>query len=92
MNVYFSKKAEAGLNKIFTHVVKNFSKEQAQTIRNDLVNSIMKLSEYPEIGLKLAGQATKRVLFVQGNAIVYEIILTKNPYIVIRNIKPRKTE
>lgn len=92
MKVYFARKAEIGLEKIFTHVVKNFSFEQAQVVRNELVNSILKLGEFPEIGSKLAGQSDKRVLFVSGNAIIYEILLTKDPFIIVRNIKPRKTE
>ncbi|MBI2520236.1 MAG: type II toxin-antitoxin system RelE/ParE family toxin [Bdellovibrio sp.] len=91
MKVYFTRKAEKGLEKIFSHVVKNFSFEQAQIVRNELVASILKLGDFPELGNKLAGQSDKRVLFVSGNAIVYEIVLVKDPYIIIRNIKPRKT-
>ncbi len=91
MKVYFSKKAEVGLEQIFSHVVENFSFEQAQFVRNELVTSILKIGDFPEIGSKLAGQSDKRVLFVSGNAIVYEITLTKDPYILIRNIKPRRT-
>ena len=91
MKVYFSKKAEAGVDEIFSHVVKNFSFEQAQNVRSELVISILKIGDYPEIGIKLAGQSDKRVLFVSGNAIVYEITLIKDPYILIRNIKPRRT-
>ncbi len=91
MKVYFSKKAEAGLDEIFSHLVENFSFEQAQNVRNELVISILKIGDFPEIGSKLAGQSDKRVLFVSGNAIVYEITLTKDPYILIRNIKPRRT-
>jgi plasmid stabilization system protein ParE len=91
VNVYFSKTAETGLEKIFTHVIENFNFKEAQAVRNELVNSILKLGVFPELGTKLAGQADKRVLFVSGNAIIYEIVLTKEPYIVIRNIKPRKT-
>jgi plasmid stabilization system protein ParE len=89
--VYFSKKAESGLDEIFSHVVENLSFEQAQIVRNELVTSILKIGDFPEIGSKLAGQSDKRVLFVSGNAIVYEIALTKEPYILIRNIKPRRT-
>lgn len=91
MKVYFSKKAESGLDEIFSHVVENLSFEQAQVVRNELVTSILKIGDFPEIGSKLAGQSDKRVLFVSGNAIVYEIALTKEPYILIRNIKPRRT-
>ncbi len=91
MKVYFTSKAEIGLEKIFTHVVENFSFAQAQIVRNELVTSILKLGDFPELGSKLAGQSDKRVLLVSGNAIVYEIVLAKSPYIIIRNIKPRRT-
>ncbi len=91
MKIYFSKKAEEGLEQIFSHVVENFSFEQAQIVRDELVTSILKLGEFPELGSKIAGQADKRVLFVSGNSIIYEIVLKKDPFIMIRNIKPRKT-
>ena len=91
MKIYFSKNAETGLDRIFTHVVENFTFEQAQIIRNDLVSSILKLGEFPELGSKLAGQSDKRVLMVAGNAIIYEIVLNKEPYIIVRNIRPRRT-
>ena len=91
MKVYFSKNAEIGLDKIFTYVVENFTFDQAQIIRNELVSSILKLGEFPELGIKWAGQSDKRVLLVAGNAIIYEIVLKKDPYIIIRNIKPRGT-
>ncbi len=92
MKVYFSKKAETGLERIFTHVIENFTFEQAQIIRNELLSAVLKLGEFPELGSKLAGQSDKRVLIIDGSAIIYEILLTKEPYIIIRNIKPRRTE
>ncbi len=52
----------------------------------------LRLVEFPELGSKLAGQSDKRVLIVAGNANIYEIVLKKEPYIIIRNIKPRRTE
>jgi len=91
VKIYFTKKAEKGLGEIFSHVLKNFSFEQAQIVRNELVTSILKLGDFPEMGSKLAGQSDKRVFFVLGNAVVYEIALTKEPYIVIRNIKLGRT-
>ena len=91
MKVFFSKKAEIGLEKIFNHVVQNFNHEQAQLIRDELVSTILKIGEFPEIGLKIALQADKRVLFVGGNAIIYQIILRAEPIVVIRNIRPRGT-
>ena len=89
MKVFFSKKAEIGLEKIFDHVVQNFNQEQAQLVRDELVSTIYKIGEFPELGVKIAAQADKRVLFVAGNAIIYEIVLQAEPIIVIRNIRPR---
>lgn len=92
MKVLFSKKAENGLDKFFSHVVKNFSHKKAQDVRNEIVASILKLGKFPEMGLKIAGQADKRVLVAAGNLIIYEIVLQAEPVIVIRNIRPRHTD
>lgn len=92
MKVFFSKKAEHGLEKIFDHIVQNFNQEQAQLVRDELVSTILKIGEFPEIGSKIASQADKRVLFVEGNAIIYEIVLRAEPFIVIRNIRPRRSK
>ena len=91
MKVFFSKKAEKALEKIYQHVVDNFTKAQAKLVRDELVSSILKIGEFPELGAKIAGQAEKRVLVVAGNLIVYEIVLLAEPFIVIRNIRPRRT-
>ena len=88
MKVLFSKKAVNGLEKIFSYVVKNFSHNKAQIVRNKIVTSILKLGKFPDAGLKIAGAADKRVLVVAGNLIIYEIILRAEPIIVIRNIRP----
>ena len=92
MKVFFSKKAEAGLEKIFDYIVNNFNTAQAQLIRDELVTTILKIGEFPELGAKIAAQADKRILFVEGNAIIYEIVLQAEPIIVIRNIRPRKNK
>ncbi len=89
MKVFFSRKAELGLEKIFDHVVQNFSQEQAQIVRDELVSAIRKIGEFPELGLRIAAQSDKRVLFVDGNAVIYEIVLQAEPIIVIRNVRPR---
>jgi len=91
VKVLFSKRAEKGLEKIFSHVVKNFSRKQAQAVRDELVSAILKLGEFPELGSKIAGQADKRVLIVAGNLVIYEIVFSTEPVIVIRNIRPRRT-
>jgi plasmid stabilization system protein ParE len=91
VRVYFTRKAGTGLEQNFSHVIENFSFEQARIVRNELVTSILKLGDFPEMGSKLAGQSDKRVLFVSGNAIIYEIVLIKDPYIIIRNIRPQRT-
>ncbi len=92
MKVLFSKRAEKGLEKIYAHVVKNFSHNQGQVVRDQLVASIIKLSKFPDLGTKISGQADKRVLVVLGNLIIYEIFLSAEPVIIIRNIRPRRTE
>jgi hypothetical protein len=53
--------------------------------------AISKLAKFPELGSKIAGHADKRVLVVEGNLVVYEIVLSAEPVIVIRNIRPRRT-
>ena len=92
MKVLFSKRAERGLEKIFSHIVENFSHKQGQVIRDQLVASILKLSKFPDLGSKIAGQADKRVLVVAGNLVIYEIVLRAEPVIVIRSIRPRRTD
>ena len=92
MRILFSKRAEKGLERIFSHVVKNFNQQRGQAIRNELVASILKLGKFPELGSKIAGQADKRVLVVAGNLVIYEIVLRAEPVIVIRNIRPRSTD
>jgi len=91
VKVFFSKRAAKGLEKIFSHVVKNFTQTQGQVVRDELVASILKLSKFPDLGSRIAGQADKRVLVVSGNLKVYEIVLRAEPAIVIRNIRPRRT-
>jgi plasmid stabilization system protein ParE len=92
VKVLFSKRAEKGLEKIFSHVVKNFTHKQGQAVRDELVASILKLGKLPNLGSKIAGQADKRVLVVSGNLVIYEIILRAEPVIVIRNIRPRRKD
>lgn len=92
MKVFFSKKAETGLEKIFDHIVQNLNQEQAQLIRDELVSTIFKIGEFPELGAKIAAQADKRVLFISDNAIIYEIVLQAKPVIVVRNIRPRRSK
>jgi len=92
VKVLFSKRAAKGLEKIFSHVVKNFTQAQAQVVRDELVASILKLSKFPDLGSKIAVQADKRVLVVSGNQIVYEIVLRAEPVIVIRNIRRRRMQ
>ena len=92
MKIYFSPKAAKGLEKIYAHVTSNFSPAKAQLIRDQIVKAISKIGDFPEIGAKIGGQTDKRVLYVAGNSVVYEIFLKKDPFIVVRNIRPRKTK
>ncbi len=91
MRVLFSKRAEKGLEKIFAHVVKHFSQKRGQAVRDMMVAAIVELGNFPELGSKIAGQANRRVLVVEGNLVVYEIVISAEPIIVIRNIRPRRT-
>jgi plasmid stabilization system protein ParE len=92
VRILFSKRAEKGLERVFSYVVKNFDHKQAQAVRDELVSAILKLGKFPELGSKIAGQADKRVLVVAGNLVVYEVVLRSEPVIVIRNIRPRRTD
>lgn len=92
MKVFFAKKAEQGLDKIYSHIVKNFDFKKAHSVREEIVAAILKLEKFPELGLKIGGDSCKRFLVVSGNLIIYEIVISKTPFVVIRNIKPRKTK
>lgn len=90
MRVYFTIKAEKGLEKIYSHVQEHFTRDEAELIWANLKTSILKLEDFPELGVKIAGQADKRVFYIDGNAVIYEIVLKKEPIIAIRNIRPRR--
>jgi hypothetical protein len=54
--------------------------------------SLRLLSDFPEMGKPLGGHAKKRKWVLSGNVVLYEIVLTREPFIVIRGILPRKTK
>ena len=91
MKVLWTKRAEKNLDKILERVTTHFSHALAVQVYCQLKSSIQKLSDFPELGQKVGGYHQKRSLVVEGNIIVYEIFLQKEPAIVIRNIRPRKT-
>lgn len=91
MRVLWTKKAEKNLDKIFDHTIKNFSFELAERTYFEIRLAISKLADFPKLGRKIGGHEEKRQLVISGNAIVYEVILSASPYIIIRNIRPRGT-
>lgn len=91
MRVLWSKKAEKNLDKIFEHTIANFSFELAQRTFFEIKLAVSKLSDFPHLGRRIGGYEERRQLVISGNAIIYEVILTGAPCIVIRNVRPRGT-
>lgn len=91
MRVLWTKKAEKNLNKIFNHLIKNFSFEVAEKNFHEIQFLVSKLSDFPNMGRMIGGNYEKRQLIVSENTIIYEIVLGPNPYILVRNIRPRRT-
>lgn len=91
MRVLWTKKAEASLDKIVRHTIKNFSRERAKEVYLELRLAVDRLASYPELGRRIGGHETKRQLIVAGNSIIYEIAISGSPTIVIRNLRPRGT-
>jgi len=91
MQIKISKKAIKNLDNIFTHTKVNFTEALAVQVLNSIAQSLSQLSEFPQLGSAIQKNALKRKLIVSGNIIYYEIILSKLPYIVVRNVVPRKT-
>lgn len=92
MQVLWTKKAEKNLNKIFNHTIKNFSFELAERTFFEIRLAVSKLSDFPIMGRKIGGHNEKRQLIISGNTIIYEIVISSSPYIIIRNIRPRGTD
>jgi plasmid stabilization system protein ParE len=91
MRVFWTKKAEKNLDKIFQHIIKNFLSELAERTYFEVRLAVAKLSELPQLGRRIGGYEERRQLVVSGNAIIYEIVLGASSYIVIRNVRPRGT-
>ena len=91
MRVLWTKKAEKNLDKIFDHTIRSFSFELAERTYFEIRLAVSKLSDFPSLGRKIGGHEEKRQLVISGNAIIYEIVLSASPYIIIRNIRPRGT-
>ncbi len=91
MQVLWTKKAEKNLNKIFDHTIKNFSFELAERTYFEIRLAISKLEDFPNMGRKIGGHNEKRQLVISGNSIIYEIVISASPCIIIRNIRPRGT-
>jgi plasmid stabilization system protein ParE len=91
MRILWTKKAEKNLNKILSHLIKNFSFEVAEKNFHEIQFLVSKLSDFPNMGRMIGGNYEKRQLIVSENTIIYEIILGPDSYILIRNVRPRRT-
>ena len=90
MKHYWSKKAEKDLDKIYLYAEANFSSELALHIYYKIKATVSQLESFPELGRKIGDHFLKRYLVVDGNIILYEIVLGKAPMVIIRSIRPRK--
>jgi len=91
MRVLWTKRAEKSLDRIFEHTIKNFSFELAERTYFEIRLAVSKLSDFPNLGRKIGGHEEKRQLIMSSNVIIYEIVLSASPYVVIRNVRPRGT-
>jgi plasmid stabilization system protein ParE len=91
MRILWTKKAEKNLSKILSHLIKNFSFEVAEKNFHEIQFLVSKLSDFPNMGRMIGGNYEKRQLIVSENTIIYEIILGPDSYILIRNVRPRRT-
>ena len=90
MKSRWSIKAKNDLNRITKYVTENFSVELALHITEKLRESAVFLESYPELGRKIGDHFHKRYLIIDGNVLMYEIVLSQTPMVVIRSIRPRK--
>ncbi len=92
MKIKLSKNAEKSLGKIFDHTRAHFSEDLAIEVLNELSAAIHKLAEFPRLGHPINKDPLRRKLVVSKNTVAYEIVISKDPFIVIRNVIPRKTK
>ena len=90
MKSQWSKKAKKDLDRIYDYVCTHFSIELAVHIRNNLKEAALNLEQFPELGRKIDGHFLKRYLILDGNVMIYEIVLNKTPMVIIRTIRARK--
>ena len=90
MQVKWATRARKNLEQIVVHVREHFSDNFARQMRNELFSDIAKLGEFPQLGKVFSNNSNRRFIVIQGNAVYYEIIIEKNPYIIIVCIKPRR--
>ena len=90
MKSQWSTKAKKDLERITKYVTENFSVELALHVTEKLKETALYLEQYPELGRKIGDHFHKRYLIIEGNTIMYEIVLNKTPMVVIRSIRPRK--
>ena len=90
MKSLWLKKADRDLDRIVGYICTHFSKELADLVVYKIKESVLHLESFPELGRKIGGHFHKRYLVVQGNTIMYEIVLNRTPVIIVRSIRPRK--
>lgn len=91
MKSEWSKKAKNDLDRITDYISTQFSFELAKYITQRLQDTAIHLESYPELGRKIGKDFHKRYLVIDGNILIYEIVLNKNPMVIIRGIRPRKS-
>jgi plasmid stabilization system protein ParE len=90
VKISWSKKADKDLDRIYLHICKHFSVDVAVHIYYKIKLLVTKLQDFPELGRKIGKDFHKRYLVIDGNILIYEIVLNKNPMVIIRSIRPRK--
>jgi plasmid stabilization system protein ParE len=87
----WSKRAKKDLDRITSYVSEHFSAELAEYIKSRLKETALHLEQFPELGRKIGGHFHKRYLIIDGNTVIYEIVLQKTPMVIIREIRTRKS-
>ena len=92
MKIKWSQKAYENLEKILSHTEENFSQKKAIQVYQNILESIEKLADFPQMGKVFGPEQTLRFYVVERNVILYEIMLEREPLIYIATLIPRKTK
>ena len=91
MKSLWSIRAKKDLNRITEYISEHFSHELAEFITQKLMDTAQYIERYPELGRKIGNHFHKRYIVIDGNILIYEIVLNHDPMIVVRAIRPRKS-